>query len=211
MNNELMLDVGQANELKMAFRRSGWTNSEIKELCERETLFQVRRVISGQAKIVPIKPIQANGEVVDTIVRVDRSIRPAYPVDRVQAAMHPELENTGPTEFDLWDVEEWLHPDQKRGMVRGEFLYQYLKDNDMLKSCLSFQDGVEIQKKGTDIFLTLFRGKTVCLWKSVVQCYGVSLRVPCLSSQVGSAVNMYWLSLVGDNFEYFNPALRFKK
>lgn len=38
MDTELMLDVGQANELKLAFRRAGWTNAEIKKLCEGNLL-----------------------------------------------------------------------------------------------------------------------------------------------------------------------------
>lgn len=49
-----MLDVGQANELKMAFRREGqWTNEDIKALCERKGfLHQVYEVLYGRAEIV---------------------------------------------------------------------------------------------------------------------------------------------------------------
>ncbi len=32
---ELMLDVGLANELKMAFRKGGWTNADLKKFCEK--------------------------------------------------------------------------------------------------------------------------------------------------------------------------------
>lgn len=53
-DQELMLDVGQANELKLAFRRHGWTNEEIKRLCEGTVLGDVRRVIRGEAEIRPI-------------------------------------------------------------------------------------------------------------------------------------------------------------
>lgn len=61
--SELMLDVGQANEIKMAFRREGpWTNEEIKMMCERKGfLTQVRQALLGQAEInvvplIPAKP-----------------------------------------------------------------------------------------------------------------------------------------------------------
>lgn len=53
MNTELMLDVGQANELKLAFRREGdWTNEDIKALTERKGLLrEVREVLLGRAEI----------------------------------------------------------------------------------------------------------------------------------------------------------------
>ena len=59
MSNELMLDVGQACELKAAFRRessgeSEWTNAKIKALCERRGLLtQVLDVLEGRAEIKP--------------------------------------------------------------------------------------------------------------------------------------------------------------
>ena len=52
MDNELMLDVGQANELKMAFRRAGWTNADIKKLSEGNLAEQVLLVSKGLATIV---------------------------------------------------------------------------------------------------------------------------------------------------------------
>lgn len=51
MRNLETLDVGQANELKLAFRRTGWTNEEIKRLCEGNTLAEVRDVLLGRAEI----------------------------------------------------------------------------------------------------------------------------------------------------------------
>ena len=58
MNNELMLDVGQANELKLAFRREGnWTNESIKALTERRGLLtQVLDVLEGRSQILVIDP-----------------------------------------------------------------------------------------------------------------------------------------------------------
>lgn len=56
MDNELMLDVGQANELKLAFRRAGFTNRDIKKLCEGRLLTDVLAVIHGTYRIIPISP-----------------------------------------------------------------------------------------------------------------------------------------------------------
>ena len=53
-NNDLMLDVDQAGELKMSFRRNGYTNADIKTLSEGNILGEVLKVIRGQAEIVPI-------------------------------------------------------------------------------------------------------------------------------------------------------------
>lgn len=47
----LMLDVSQAHELKMSFRRNGWTNAEIKTLSEKDFLANVLKVIRGQSEI----------------------------------------------------------------------------------------------------------------------------------------------------------------
>ena len=47
-----MLDVDQASELKAAFRRGNWTNSEIKRLCEGDILARMKQVICGYAEVV---------------------------------------------------------------------------------------------------------------------------------------------------------------
>ncbi len=56
MSEELMLDGGQANEIKLALRREGpWTNEKIKMLCERRGLLgQVLEVLDGRSEIKPI-------------------------------------------------------------------------------------------------------------------------------------------------------------
>jgi len=54
-NNDLMLDVSQAAELKLAFRRNGWNNAEIKTLSEGGILANVLKVIKGQAEIKMIE------------------------------------------------------------------------------------------------------------------------------------------------------------
>jgi hypothetical protein len=51
MSNDLMLDVGQANELKLAFRRADFSNDDIKRLCEGNVLADVRSVLRGHASI----------------------------------------------------------------------------------------------------------------------------------------------------------------
>lgn len=54
MDNELMLDVGQANEFKLACRRAGFTNGDIKRLCEGDVLAQLLPVIRGHAEVTQV-------------------------------------------------------------------------------------------------------------------------------------------------------------
>ncbi|MEK9174963.1 MAG: hypothetical protein AAB795_00040 [Patescibacteria group bacterium] len=49
-DTELMLDVGQANELKLAFRRAGYTNAEIKKMSEGELLADLLPLIRAYGK-----------------------------------------------------------------------------------------------------------------------------------------------------------------
>jgi hypothetical protein len=107
--------------------------------------------------------------VIDTIIRVDRSIRPSYP-NWAKLVMHPELESIGPTEYNLSKVEPWLHEDQKDGRwTTGRIIYVYLNDTDMLKTCLGLRDLEEIQKKDITFFRKYFKGKAVFGWASVVR------------------------------------------
>lgn len=158
----------------------------------------VRKIVSFEKKPEPVP---------DIIVRVDRSIRPVYP-DWMKLVMHPELEPTGPAEYDLATIDPWLHDGQKNGRsMEGHKLYEYLKENGMLESCLSLRDGEEIQKKGIAVFRKFFQGKAVFLWKSVVQNRDGDFRVPYLC-KTGGWVVMGWSWLDNDWFGS-NPALRF--
>jgi hypothetical protein len=56
-----------------------------------------------------VKPAPLVSEApLDTLIHVDRSIRPVY-LPFVKTVMHPELELTGPVEYDLGTVDPWLH------------------------------------------------------------------------------------------------------
>ncbi|MEI6296978.1 MAG: hypothetical protein WCO84_05020 [bacterium] len=63
MRNEgLMLDVGLANELKMAFRRAGYTEAEIKEISKGDFLAGALQVLRGQASIVDSEGVLKIGD-----------------------------------------------------------------------------------------------------------------------------------------------------
>lgn len=46
-----MLDVGQANELKLAMRKHGWTNADIKRLCGGNNPQQVLLLLRGKVEL----------------------------------------------------------------------------------------------------------------------------------------------------------------
>lgn len=116
----------------------------------------------------------------DTVICVDRSIRPVYP-EWVKTVVHPELESTGPAEYDLGTIDLWLHPEQKNSCIEGFRIYEYMGKRRMLEGCLSLRDGEEIQKKDPAVFQKFFGGKLVYLWKSIVQDRAGHLHVPFLT------------------------------
>lgn len=166
------------------------------------------RKVLGLGPVCKIVPFEKKPEpVLDTLIRVSRSIRPVYP-DWVVTVMHPELEPTGPAEYGLATIDPWLHDGQKNDRyMEGHKLYEYLKENGMLESCLSLRDGEEIQKKGIAVFRKFFQGKAAFLWKSVVQARNGDLRVPCLyEDNVEVVVGWDWLD---NDWDDNYPGLRF--
>lgn len=55
MDTELMLDVGQANEFKLAARRAGYTNTDIKRMCEGDALARILPVLRGTGEVQIVK------------------------------------------------------------------------------------------------------------------------------------------------------------
>lgn len=142
----------------------------------------------------------------NNIILVDRSISPSYP-DWVETVMHPELEMTGPAEYDISAVEQWLHEKQKNdGYIEGREIYRYLKNTDTLGACLGLRDLEEIQKKGVAFFGKHFQDKCVFGWKGVVRHRLGSLHAPCLR-EYGGKVVLHWRWLINLWFD-LSPALR---
>lgn len=145
----------------------------------------------------------------DFTVRVDRKVVPRFPI-WTDMVMHPELQCTGPAEFDLQrDVEQWLHDDQETSVVSGYTIYERLKKDDTLADQLGLADLLAIQKMGNGVFRALFKGKAVFGWKNVVRSSNDYLpHVPCLY-KFGNEVGLDWRRL-DIHFNSNNPALRFR-
>lgn len=156
-----------------------------------------------------VQPAVIPEPMLDFIVRVDRSAKPSYP-DLVKKVMHPELEGTGPAEYNLQDeVEQWLVTGQISVNQRGHHIYAQLKKENALKNCLGLLDLLAIQAKDIAVFRALYKGKAVFGWRSVVQDRDGDLFVPYLyDNGDGVGLSWYWLDYYW-NSNY--PALRFSK
>lgn len=116
-----------------------------------------------------------------------------------------------PPEYNLQsEVQQWLDDGQKNGDVSGDTIYNHLKNNNKLASCLNLQDGLAIQDKGVAVFRKLFVRKTVFLWGSVNKRHSSSMIVPFLwvCDDVEVIVAWRWLY---ERFNHNNPALLFSK
>ena len=179
--SEFGKDLGLMHEVVVTGRKVGFTSEDWAMLAHDEKkIRQVLELIRGNVTLQ-----------FDSIIRVDRSVRPTYP-DWARIVMHPELENLGPVEFDAAKLELWLHEGQKDGKwVNGQVIYEYLKEKKMLENCLGLSDLIAIQAKGIDFFRRYLAGKAVFAWKSVVRNRSGNLSVPCLY-EYGDKVVLHW-------------------
>lgn len=146
-------------------------------------------------------------------VRVDRSLRPAYPdfVEKgyVDTEEFIRLEQTGPTEYQLSSLSLSLHPKQEEdGVATGHEVWKYQKELG-IEDCLSLRDLEEIQKLGLATFRKYFKNKEVFAWKSVMPNGHDTLFVPYLFGN-GSQVILYW-RWIGDVWNANRPVLRFAR
>jgi len=189
--------VGLLHEVVVTASKVGWMPEDFAALAHSEQkMAQVLSVVRGEKMV---------GEF-DTIIRVDRSVQPTWP-DFVKEVLHPELQSVGPAEYDLSQVELYLHDGQKDGKsMKGAKLYEHLKETDSLKNCLGFQDALEIQKKGIATFRKFFGNKVVICWKSVVRGSDGYLGVPYVYGSGGEVV-VSW-DWIGSDFDVYLPAAR---
>lgn len=205
MNSTFTMSQGAGQKLEFAFQRNDGTTSDLDWLSTGDNLKSVSLLARGEAELV-LKTKPEPEQLIDFIIRVNRSIRPSYP-DWMKEVMHPELETIGPAEYGGTKLEQWLHHGQKDGkLIAGNKIYAHLKKTDMLKTCLGLRDLEEIQKKGTVYFRKHFAGKAVFGWASVVRNRRGDLFVPYLYGRGDEVIlDWYWL---GFDWSSLNPALR---
>ena len=153
----LMLDVGLANELKLAFRRSGYDTDEIKRLCEGDTLVQFRKVLLGGAVItVPENLVDLNA---DPFVPSDLKVE--------------EHTKAGQFKWDASKVTLFLSEPQKRGRaIGGNKLRKTLKGQNAYNVNL-----LDYLLKNPHLIPEEWKGKYVFFWGTIYRCRDGNLYV----------------------------------
>ncbi|HPT29693.1 MAG TPA: hypothetical protein PK526_02010 [bacterium] len=183
-NKDLMLDVSQAEELKLAFRRHGYTNKDIKTLSEKGILGEVLKVIKGQAEIRMIEHL------------IDCDAAPFIP-DGWSVENHKP---GGLFKFDPAKISLYLSKKQKKGDYSvGTELRKELGKMSVLNAnvldCL-LANPVLIPEE--------WKGKAIFFWGTIYRSSGGSLCVRCLN---WSGSNWNWnYSFLGDSFNSDSPA-----
>ena len=147
MSNDLMLDVGQANELKLAFRRADYSNDDIKRLCEGNVLADVRRVLLGHASITVVSHV------------IDCDADPFVP-DGWSVEEH---QKGGSFQRDASKVELWLANGQKNGKVlKGNKLRKEMAKKVPFNAC-----ALDYLLANPHLIPEEWKGKYVFFWGTV--------------------------------------------
>lgn len=156
--NDLMLDVSQAAELKLAFRRNGWNNAEIKTLSEGDLLADVLKVVKGQAEIKTIEHL------------IDCDAAPYTP---------PDWEVESHKKGGLW---KWnpkltlcLSKKQKKGSIVGNDLRKELANQPVLNANV-----LDYLLAHPELIPEEWKGKAIFFWGTIYRNSGGDLYVRCL-------------------------------
>lgn len=192
-NNELMLDVGQANEIKLAMRREGpWTNEEIKMLCEQKGfLAQVREVLLGRAEIKPVEYL------------VDLDADPFVPAGWSVAKNDdgtPCHIKGGRFKYDSTKVKLYLSKRQQNGKaIVGNDLHKELNGQPVYNANL-----LDFYLKNPHLIPEKWEGKAVFFWGTIFRYSGDDLCVRYLYWYCGG---WYWgCRWLGSEFDGGYPA-----
>lgn len=171
-DKELMLDVGQANEIKLAMRREGsWTNEEIKMLCEQKGfLTKVREVLLGRAEIKQVEYL------------VDLDADPFLP-DGWKVEEH---QKGGQIKYDSTKVRLYLSRKQQNGkVIDGNELRKELKSQKVMNANL-----LDFYLKNPHLIPEKWKGKAVFFWGTIYRGADGYLDVRCLYWRSG---RWHWL------------------
>lgn len=184
MDTELMLDVGQANELKLAFRRCGYTNADVKKLSERDILGKLLSVLRGQANIVAVKHI------------INCDVDPYLPRDW---KVEEHTTRRGQFEFDPTKI--ILHLDEEQqigGVIAGNKLREKLKGKPVLNANV-----LDYLLANPGLIPEEWKEKFIFFWGTIYRDLRDGLCVRCLDwDGDGWVWSYFWL---GDGFRDDNP------
>ena len=165
MDKELMLDVSQAHEFKLACRRSGYTNADIKRMCEGDLLKRLLPTVRGIAEVVQREHI------------IDLDSPPFVP-DGWKVEEH---HRGGSFEWNPEKVSLFLTEEQQRGSyIRAHGLRKEFEGrNPFNANCLDYL------LKHQELILEDWKWKQVFFWGTIYRDPRGHLCVRCLSWRDG--------------------------
>jgi hypothetical protein len=161
MSNDLMLDVGQANELKLAFRRADFSNDDIKRLCEGSVLTDVRSVLRGHAAINVVEHV------------IDCDAQPFVP-DGWSVEEH---QKGGSWKWDASKIYLYTSPEQLKGSIEGNKLREKL---GKISTPVLNANTLDYLLANPHLIPEEWKGKYVFFWGTVYRYRGGDLYVRCL-------------------------------
>ncbi len=183
-----MMDVGLANEIKLAGRRAGATAEDFKVLAEGDNLAKILPVLRGLAEVTMRKLV------------VDGDADPFCPPNWKVESHH----KMGQIEFDPSKIELWLAEGQKNGWLNGKVLRKEIEKLDGVMNANMLDDLL----KNPHLIPESWKGKTVFFWGTIYRADNGYLYVRYLYWN-GDAWN--GCSRLGNDFNDFNPAARVRK
>jgi hypothetical protein len=173
MDRELGLDVGQANEIKLAARRAGATNADLKLLSEGDMFARILPVIRGLAEVV---------------FTVDLEADPFVP-DGWEVVEH---QKGGQIEWDPTKVFLYLSPNQQDGkVIKGELLRAELTGKPVFNVNM-----LDFLLANPTLIPDSWKGKAVFFWGTIYRSSDGNLCVRYLYWHVGRwNWDDYWLEL----------------
>lgn len=189
MDTELMLDVGQANELKLAFRRNGWTNADVKKFSEGDLAAKLLSVIRGFADVVVVKHI------------IDCDAEPFLPEilpERWEVESHKK---GGSLEWNPTKVRLHLSPSQQGGKcIKGNRLRKELENEPVLNANV-----LDFLIKHPELIPEEWKDKCVFFWGTIYRNSGGLLYVRFLDWDGG---RWYWsYGCLGGDWSGIYPAV----
>jgi hypothetical protein len=153
------LDVGLALDLKMAFRRNGWSEVEIKKLTAGDMLARVRDVLIGCSEITAIKNI------------IDLDANPFVP----NGWAVEEHKKGGLLDLSKSKIALFLTKKQKKGAVIGNDLRKDFADQPVLNANL-----LDFYLANQHLIPEDWKGKYVFFWGTIYRDSDGNLFVRCL-------------------------------
>lgn len=180
-NDEFVLGAGQAHELELAFRRTGWSNGEVKVLSMGNNLQQVREFVLGRAELKVVKRV------------IDCDSDPFIPNGWQGVEQHTK---GGMMEWDPTKVKFYLSKDQQGGKtvkgdkLRKELASQPVMNANVLDYLLANTALIPEEWKKDESGNTRY----IFFWGTIYRHSGSGLCVRCLSWHGGQWFWLYrWL------------------